>query len=952
MKAYYIQRILVGLMALLLLLSMIGCQSPPEGQEDGTKDPSATDDPLEQTPSDIWNHEWELEFDMIFNDKDTLYELNDFSWENQGILTHARELVGSRDIKNAALWATFVDQFRTQPDGDGGWRGEFWGKMMRGACLTYRSTGDEELYNILTESVRDLLTTQEENGRISSYPADNEFHGWDMWCRKYVMLGLEYYLDICRDDALYDDIIDALCAHADYIIEFVGSEDGQIELLDTSNQWGGTNSASILEPMVWLYTLTEESDYLDFATYILESGGSKNHNIFQMALEGTLYPYQYGVGKAYEMTSCFEGVLAYYRVTGEERYRQMALNYYHRMLESDVTLIGCCGSEGELLNHATVEQSNPAWIGIMQETCVTVTWMKFCYQVLRLTGDSTVADALEYSAYNAMLGSVIDRKGAAPFDSYSPLLMGARGQGRGGAQSFSSGGSYGCCEAIGAAGTAISAMAGTMRDADGIVCNLYESGIVKTATPTGNPLILKTETEYPVKESIRMTVSLNQPEAFAIKLRIPAWSKQGSLRVNEEEIALTPGTYATLNRTWNEGDVIELTLDLSARVLRASDENGDDVTAAHVAVVRGPIVLARDARLGEPLLQAISLKDDTVELTPSQTADFPTNMEFSLTDDSGRVLHLIDYASAGKTCSEASLTSIWHPTKEYWRDASFEGFVMLSNVGTGKAITADTTGRLIKGPKTNTISNDDAYVVEMELLSNGFYTIRLCAVDRYLTVNNVGKVTLELYSGNKEQQFRICLDKDGKMSIISKRNGNLLCEAGDSLDVHTYSRVNSPVQYWYATTATYDGGTLDVSQKKEVGIACDVPMVASCVATGKLTKIDTQSGRLIKGPFKTTTKDLSPYIWVIEDAGNGQARIRLADGTYLSGKNGTNKLFAVEKANDKLQLFEFQKKDNGAYIVANVATGMLLSESGEDNTVHLYSDCSVDAQVWWIKEIQ
>ena len=34
--------------------------------------------------------------------------------------------------------------------------GEYWGKLMRGACETYLYTRDEELYEILTESVEQL----------------------------------------------------------------------------------------------------------------------------------------------------------------------------------------------------------------------------------------------------------------------------------------------------------------------------------------------------------------------------------------------------------------------------------------------------------------------------------------------------------------------------------------------------------------------------------------------------------------------------------------------------------------------------------------------------------------------------------------------------------------------------------------------------------------------------
>ena len=82
----------------------------------------------------------------------------------------------------------------------------------------------------------------------------------------------------------------------------------------------------------------------------------------------------------------------------------------------------------------------------MQETCVTVTLMKFFYQVHLLTGDSKYVDAFEISLYNAYLGAINTEKvieplikaqhpdwniEPLPFDSYSPLTAGTRGNGIG-----------------------------------------------------------------------------------------------------------------------------------------------------------------------------------------------------------------------------------------------------------------------------------------------------------------------------------------------------------------------------------------------------------------------------------------------------------------------------------------------------------------------------------------
>lgn len=155
-----------------------------------------------------------------------------------------------------------------------------------------------------------------------------------------------------------------------------------------------------------LYNITEEERYLDFATHIVNEGGTDIGNIFDLAYDNKLYPYQYPYTKAYEMTSCFEGLLEYYKITENEKYKESVINFAERILESDFTIIGGCGCEGECLDNSTISQADSSNHEVMQETCVTVTMMKFFYNLNCFTGDPKYADAFERSMYNAFLGSI------------------------------------------------------------------------------------------------------------------------------------------------------------------------------------------------------------------------------------------------------------------------------------------------------------------------------------------------------------------------------------------------------------------------------------------------------------------------------------------------------------------------------------------------------------------
>ena len=189
---------------------------------------------------------------------------------------------------------------------------------MRGGCYAYVYTQDDELYDILTWACKSLLETQDEWGRISTYTTEHEFCGWDMWCRKYVLTGLQHYYRICRDKEFKEDILIACCRHLDYIIDNIGI--GKIEITTTSLWWGAVNSCTILEPTVELYKMTGNEKYLDFAKYIISTGGSSDCNLIDLALHSEWMPYQYPVTKAYEMMSFYEGLIAYYEATGEEKY--------------------------------------------------------------------------------------------------------------------------------------------------------------------------------------------------------------------------------------------------------------------------------------------------------------------------------------------------------------------------------------------------------------------------------------------------------------------------------------------------------------------------------------------------------------------------------------------------------------------------------------------------------
>ncbi len=600
------------------------------------------------------------------------------------------ELLVDVHIGDRALWAKFVDQFRIRQDGDNnGWRGEYWGKSMRGAVLVYEYSGNEALYDVLTESVRDMITVSDSDGRVSTYSRDTEFWGWDLWSRKYVMLGLEYYLDICRDEKLKGEIIEFIKGCADYIIAKIGAEEGQKRIVETSNYWLGLNSSSILEPFVKLYKLTGEKRYLDFSEYIIKEGGAKGVNIFELAYENKLKPCQYGVAKAYEMMSCFEGLYEYYLITGVEKYKVTLERFARAVIDSEVTIIGCCGVTHELFDYSKFRQT-VRYEGVSQETCVSVTWMKFCARMLLLTGDSVYADCIENTYYNAYLGALNTEKCRAkpingsyvmkyverygrdfkitllPFDSYSPLLSGKRGQKTGGMQVLSDKSYYGCCACIGAAGLGVFLKTDVMSDREGIVIEQYLDGHAEFEYD-GSAVSLDISTEYPFDG--RISIKVASEKSFNIKLRVPSFAKgryildgqKGetengyvSIKKPEGELDLTlelnmplivhrpfrwDSCYTYVNKSYGEMEKVEIKFN-----------KGEE---KYVAFTKGPITLALDSRSGRNAGEVFAL-----DLADGDEVDFnkttltldgkETLLALEIEDDKGTPITLCDYMSAGK----------------------------------------------------------------------------------------------------------------------------------------------------------------------------------------------------------------------------------------------------------------------------------------------------------------
>ena len=565
--------------------------------------------------------------------------------------------------KGVVPYAAMVDFFRNGRSQFA--LGEMWGKAVRSGCMFYRYTADPELKEILSQTVKDLLSTVRPNGSISCVPPEKQPDGpgGDLWERKYVLLGLDRYYDLVEADPA---VLRAMTDQADCIIEQVG-EPPKVPI--TSLGWSPNHieSSTLLEPFMRLYNRTGEKRYLDFARYIVSTGGSEGYDIFRQAYDN-VPPHEMGgpYPKAYEMMSMFEGAVEYYRVTGDEYVRRSFMNLYDNIRRNEITIVGNGGGDqpyhpavmGEGWDHTAVEQTNPD-ITRMMETCVGVTWMKFCSQILRLTGDPSAVDEIEKYIYNGLLGAM---KPSGDGFSYVNLFNGEKVTNYGWGTTFGSL-PVTCCNLNGPMGLAYIPFVAVMESDRGPVVNLYNAARAELSTPQGDSLSLRIETDFPLSDRVLVRVDPHAASLFTLSLRIPSWSERTVVKVNGKKVrSVEPGAYLSLERTWEPGDRVELAFDMRCRLLdapRGSNRGGDSFQA----LVWGPIVLARDENIDpdydEPV-RVVAGKDRVVRVKRVAPTLASTRLEFEVPTDDGPI-RMTDYASVNGW--EGAHICTWLPVK-------------------------------------------------------------------------------------------------------------------------------------------------------------------------------------------------------------------------------------------------------------------------------------------------
>jgi uncharacterized protein len=529
---------------------------------------------------------------------------------------------------NPAMLEMFADRERKPGRNLLPWSGEFVGKYLCSSILSYRLLGDPRQRALIQRVAHELMANQGPDGYLGPFDANNRLTGrnWDIWGHYWAIRALLLY----REEFGDQEALRVARRAADLLVDkFL---DKGIAL--TNDGSFGQMNYAVIHAFTALYRATGEARYLAMARWITRQWDRPGAGLYlRFALAGReMYEFP---GNRWESLHDFQGLHEIYLLTGEPGFGQAARHIWNSILKGDRHNTGGFTS-GERTT------GNPYDTGAI-ETCCTIAWIDWTIDMLRLEGDSRIADELELSTFNGMMGG---QHPSGRWWTYDTPMDGTKKasahsivfQARAGSPELN------CCSVNGPRGLGLIGEWALLGSEKGLVLNYYGPSTLRATTPGGQLSAIEQKTQYPKDGDVKIGLLLARPEKFELRLRIPSWSANTRVAVNGATVAAKAGTYLLLDREWSSGDRIEVALDLSFHFWAGEREQD-----AKTSVYRGPLLLAFDTLHNEADIERVPELDgarlEGVAETSSRMYKPWVLLKFA--GAGGQSVRLCDFATAG-----------------------------------------------------------------------------------------------------------------------------------------------------------------------------------------------------------------------------------------------------------------------------------------------------------------
>lgn len=465
----------------------------------------------------------------------------------------------------------------------GGWEsrgvaGHSLGHYLSACSMYYATYNDDRFLRRITYIIDELEVCQNanNNGYVAATPngkklfgevanGDIRSQGFDLnggWVPLYVMhkvlaglIDAYQYTENQKALRVASRLADWMCT------TFLELNDSEMQRVMTC-EFGGMNEA-----LANLYSFTQNENHLKLARVF------DNHKevmdslaICKDNLEGkhanTQIPKIVGAARLFELT-------------GSKRDSLIATFFWNTVINNH-TYINGGNSDWE--HFGTPGKLNDRLDLNTTETCNTYNMLKLTHHLFSWCARSEYSNYYERAVYNHILASQNPEDGMCVY--FTPLVAG-------GQKSYLTPfDSFACCTGSG--------MENHMKYGDfiyskgqdgSLLINLF---IPSRLSWNKKGISIIQETQLPNSNSVKLSLETDSSQTFAIRIRYPQWTKKMEVKVNGQNMEVSPDKngYVSILKKWKDRDEVEILFDMQLYTIAMPDN------PKRIGIFYGPVLLA------------------------------------------------------------------------------------------------------------------------------------------------------------------------------------------------------------------------------------------------------------------------------------------------------------------------------------------------------------------------
>jgi DUF1680 family protein len=491
-------------------------------------------------------------------------------------------------------------------------------KIIEGASYSLHTHYDARLDRYIDSLLLIVKSAQEPDGYLYTFrtmnpPKPHEWSGTERWVNDRLKVSHELYnmghfyeAAVAHYQATGKrTMLDMAIKNADLVYQTIGYDKLRVVPGHEVIEMG----------LAKLYRVTGDKKYLELADYFVNDRGRilPKGELYNQDAKPILEENE-ATGHAVRAGYFYAGVADVAALTGNKDYIAAIDRIWDNVVNKKFYITGGIGAkhEGEAFGN-NYELPN---LTAYNETCAAIANVFWNYRMFMLHGEAKYIDVMERSLYNNVVSGIgLDGK---TFFYPNPLQCDMK-------YKFNSGGSLqrqpwfdcSCCPSNDV--RIIASLPGyvyAVKD-NSIFANLFIKGNAGIQLKD-KKIKLTQETNYPWEGKVVFTVNPETKGDFSLNIRIPGWAvnqvlpgdlyafadennEKPLIKINGKKSDYkTENGYAILNRTWNQGDKVELVLPMPVRKVVANKNVKDDF--GKVCFVRGPITYCAEEKdnAGDP----------------------------------------------------------------------------------------------------------------------------------------------------------------------------------------------------------------------------------------------------------------------------------------------------------------------------------------------------------------